>query len=69
VHSIGVFTGRGHEYLMAILTEDDPSMLSGVTSIQRVARVVHRDIVTPAPVTARAVEPGLIDQTPDEWLP
>lgn len=43
VHSLGIFTGTGKSYRMAILTEDQSTMSYGVTTIQRIALVVHRD--------------------------
>jgi hypothetical protein len=48
VHSLGVFTGSGRDYRMAVLTEDNPTMDYGVTSIERIAAVVHRDLGGPA---------------------
>ncbi|MFI6514446.1 serine hydrolase [Spirillospora sp. NPDC050679] len=44
VHSIGAFTGRGHDYMIVVLTQDTPSMGYGVTSIERVAGAVHRGL-------------------------
>ncbi|MGI5166041.1 serine hydrolase [Spirillospora sp. CA-253888] len=44
VHSIGAFTGRGHDYMIVVLTQDTPSMGYGVTSIERAAGAVHRGL-------------------------
>jgi len=44
IHSLGTFNGSGHDYTMAILSHDNPSMSYGVTTVERAARVVHRDL-------------------------
>lgn len=71
VHSIGAFTGSGRDYMIAVLTDDNPTMAYGVNTIQAIARVIHRDlnaglasagVVEPAPVTPA-------QQVPDETIP
>lgn len=71
VHSIGSFNGRGNDYMMAILTQDDSTMQAGIDSIERVARVVHRDLNPGHTMAERsAVVPReQIPQTPDELIP
>lgn len=70
VHSIGSFNGHGRDYMMAILTQDDATMIDGVNSIERVARVVHRDLNPGRAANERyATPPQIIDQTPDEIIP
>ncbi|MFJ1894798.1 MULTISPECIES: serine hydrolase [unclassified Streptomyces] len=44
VHSIGAFTGRGHDYALSVLTQDNRTMNDGVHTIQAVARAVHKDL-------------------------
>lgn len=44
IHSLGTFAGSGHDYMMAVLSQDNGSMSYGVTTVERVARVVHRDL-------------------------
>jgi hypothetical protein len=44
VHSIGIFTGKGKDYRMAVLTDDNPTMDYGVTTIDRIALEVHRTL-------------------------
>ncbi|GGM91723.1 serine hydrolase [Streptomyces fuscichromogenes] len=44
VHSLGTFTGGGHDYQMSVLTEDDSTMSYGINTIQAVAKVVHKDL-------------------------
>lgn len=44
INSIGAFTGKGKDYLIAVLTDDNPSEQYGIDTIERVARLVHRDL-------------------------
>ncbi|OIJ90519.1 serine hydrolase [Streptomyces monashensis] len=45
VHSLGTFDGAGHDYMMSVLTQDNATMDYGVTTIQNVAKVIHKDLV------------------------
>ncbi|MFD9796519.1 serine hydrolase [Streptomyces sp. NPDC059070] len=47
VHSIGAFTDGGHDYGMAVLTEDNGTMDQGIGTIEAVARAVHADLGRP----------------------
>jgi beta-lactamase class A len=73
VNSIGAFTGKDTNYLIAVLTDDNASEQEGIDTIEAVARVAHRDlnqgrlipkarlaasVASPAP-TAWAVVPAL----------
>ncbi|MFI9272187.1 serine hydrolase [Kitasatospora sp. NPDC052896] len=44
VHSLGIFTGPGKDYRMAVLTQDNPDESDGIDTIQAIAAVVHRDL-------------------------
>lgn len=44
VHSVGTFTGGGHDYMMTVLTWGNSDMNYGINTIQRVAKAVHRDL-------------------------
>ncbi|MFJ7078615.1 serine hydrolase [Streptomyces sp. NPDC098781] len=44
VHSVGAFEGRGHDYTMTVLTHGNRTMDYGVTTIQDVAKVIHREL-------------------------
>ncbi|MFI9339880.1 serine hydrolase [Streptomyces sp. NPDC052773] len=44
VHSIGAFKGGGHDYTITVLTHGNSTMNYGITTIQNVAKVVHRDL-------------------------
>ncbi|TJZ55571.1 serine hydrolase [Streptomyces piniterrae] len=44
VHSVGVFTGGGHDYGMAVLSHGNRTMEYGVGTVEAAARVIHRDL-------------------------
>ncbi|MEU4094213.1 serine hydrolase [Streptomyces sp. NPDC026673] len=44
VHSLGAFTGGGHDYTITVLTEDNATMASGVSTIEAAARAIHKDL-------------------------
>jgi Beta-lactamase enzyme family len=44
VNSIGAFTGKNKNYLIAVLTDDEASEQYGIDTIEAVARVVQRDV-------------------------
>jgi beta-lactamase class A len=63
INSIGAFSGHGRDYMIAVLTDGNPTMDYGVATIQAVARVVHRDVnaglpAAGAPLPAVSVVPG-----------
>ncbi|WP_432085509.1 serine hydrolase [Streptomyces sp. bgisy095] len=53
VHSIGTFKGGGHDYTVSVLTDGNSTMDYGVSTIQAVAKVIHRDLVPTAPAASR----------------
>ncbi|MFJ9536339.1 serine hydrolase [Streptomyces sp. NPDC101225] len=44
VHSVGTFTGGGHDYMMTVLTWGNGDMTYGINTIQGVAKAIHRDL-------------------------
>lgn len=44
VHSVGTFNGGGHDYMLTVLTHGNSTMNYGISTIQAVAKVVHRDL-------------------------
>ncbi|GGU74064.1 hypothetical protein GCM10010260_02360 [Streptomyces filipinensis] len=52
VHSLGTFNGAGHDYMISVLTQDNSTMGYGVTTIQNVAKAIHKDLVPTTPGTA-----------------
>jgi beta-lactamase class A len=45
VHSVGTFNGAGHDYTISVLTHGNSTMNYGVTTIQAVAKAIHKDLV------------------------
>ncbi|MET7494852.1 serine hydrolase [Streptomyces sp900116325] len=56
VHSIGAFTGKGHDYGITVLTQDNKTMNDGINTIQAVARAVHKDL-NPAATAQTTIAP------------
>ncbi|NEA61502.1 serine hydrolase [Streptomyces sp. SID12488] len=44
VHSVGTFKGGGHDYSITVLTQGNSTWNYGITTIEGVAKVVHRDL-------------------------
>ncbi|WP_405751829.1 serine hydrolase [Streptomyces sp. NBC_00012] len=67
VHSIGAFTGKGHDYGITVLTQDNKTMNDGINTIQAVARAVHKDL-NPA-VAAKTTSTIAPPAAPQEAVP
>lgn len=65
VHSVGAFTGNGHNYSITVLTHGNRTMNDGVATIQAVARAIHKDLAPAAPAATRYTPTS----TPREALP
>lgn len=66
VHSIGTVTGNGRDYRLAVLTQNNSTMSYGITTIERVAVAVHRDL---GGSTARAAAATTAPRTADVAAP
>ncbi|MCB5910416.1 serine hydrolase [Streptomyces pinistramenti] len=44
VHSVGAFTGQGHDYGLVVLSADNTDMPASVAVIENIARKVHTDL-------------------------
>ncbi|MFJ2114540.1 MULTISPECIES: serine hydrolase [unclassified Streptomyces] len=55
VHSVGAFTGKGHDYTISVLTHDNKTMNDGINTIQAVAKAVHKDLNPAVPKTTTTV--------------
>jgi beta-lactamase class A len=44
IHSIGCFTGHGGSYSIVVLTQDNPTMAYGITTIETIARAINHDL-------------------------
>ncbi|MFE7132349.1 hypothetical protein ACFVIM_15975, partial [Streptomyces sp. NPDC057638] len=65
VHSIGAFTGHGHDTTLTVLTHDNKEMKDGVNTIQAVARAIHKALNPTAPARTAFVPPAV----PQESIP
>jgi beta-lactamase class A len=69
INSIGAFTGHGQRYTIVVLTQDNPTMSYGVTTVERIAEAVNRDLNPGATARVPAAVLSPAQQTPDETLP
>ncbi len=53
INSIGAFTAEHKDYMMAVLTDDNPSEPYGIDTVEAVARLVHRDLNGPLATAKR----------------
>jgi len=71
VNSIGAFTGKGRNYLIAVLTDDNPSEQYGIDTIEAVARAAHGDLnagrLIPRARLAANVAPAPSSPAPSPW--
>jgi beta-lactamase class A len=63
VHSVGTFKGGGHDYMITVLTHGNSTMDYGVTTIQGVAKAIHKDLVPTTSTSAQSYTPT---STPQE---
>jgi len=69
INSLGGFTGHDERYSIVVLTQDNPTMSYGVTTVERIAEAVNRDL---NPGAAARIPGSVItraQQVPDETLP
>ena len=52
INSIGAFTGAGHDYMIVVLSDANPTMAYGVATVEAVARAVHQDLSAARPAAA-----------------
>jgi hypothetical protein len=69
INSIGCFTGHHRGYSIVVLTEDNPTMAYGITTIQGAAEVIHRQLNPNATVFSPVPAPAPSWGTPDEQIP
>ncbi len=69
IHSIGCFTGHGGGYSIVVLTQDNPTMAYGITTIEAIARAINRDLNPAAAIRVPSSEPSSSWGTPDEHIP
>ncbi len=69
INSIGSFSGRHRNYMIVVLTADNPSMTYGVDTVQDIAEVINRDLNEGVTAVIPASAPFPSWGTPDEPLP
>ena len=69
IHSIGCFTGHQRGYSIVVLTEDNPTMAYGITTIERAAQVIHRQLNPAATAFRPPSTPAPSWGRPDEQIP
>jgi beta-lactamase class A len=68
VNSIGAFTGKGDDYVITVLTDDDPSEQYGIDTIEDVALVVHRELsAARARLAASLTHSAAATAVPSPW--
>ncbi len=69
IHSLGAFTWSKGWYTIVVLTQDNPTMGYGITTVEAIARAVHRDL---NPTVTAVIPPSAASPswgTPDERIP
>jgi beta-lactamase class A len=69
INSLGGFTGHGERYSIVVLSQDNPTMSYGVTTVERIAEAVNRDLNPGATARVPAATIPRAQQVPDETLP
>jgi hypothetical protein len=69
INSIGSFSGHGRNYMIVVLSWDNPTMAYGVDTVQAVAEVINRQL---NPGATKVISPSAPQKswgTPDEQIP
>ena len=69
INSIGAFTGHGQRYSIVVLTQDNPTMAYGVSTVEAIARAVNRDLNPGGTARVSLSVIPASQQTPDEPIP
>ena len=69
INSIGSFSGHGKNYMIVVLTDDNPTMDYGVDSVQDIAEVVNHALNPGATFVIPAATPNRSWGVPDEKIP
>ena len=69
IHSIGSFSGHGRDYMIVVLTWNNPTMTYGVNTVQAVAEVINRALNPGATSVIPPSKPYPSWGTPDEQIP
>ena len=69
INSIGSFSGHGRDYMVVMLTMDNPTMAYGIDTIQGAAEVINRELNPGATDIVPPAAPAPSWGTPDEPVP
>jgi beta-lactamase class A len=69
INSIGSFSGHGKNYMIVVLTDDNPTMDYGVDSVQDIAEVINHALNPGAASVIPAATPNRSWGIPDEQIP
>jgi beta-lactamase class A len=69
INSIGSFSGSGKNYMIVVLTDDNPTMAYGVDSVQDIAEVINHALNPGAASVIPAATPNRSWGIPDEKIP
>jgi hypothetical protein len=69
INSIGSFSGHGADYMIVVLTDNNPTMAYGVDSVEDIAKVINHELNPGATSVIPASTPNRTWGTPDEQIP
>jgi hypothetical protein len=69
INSIGSFSGHGADYMIVVLTDNNPTMAYGVDSVEDIAKVINHQLNPGATSVIPASTPNRTWGTPDEQIP
>ena len=69
INSIGSFSGAGKDYMIVVLTDNNPTMAYGVATVQDVAEVINHALNPGATSVIPAATPNASWGKPDEPIP
>jgi len=69
INSIGSFSGSGKNYMIVVLTNDNPTMAYGVNTVQAVAEIINHALIPGATSVIPAATPNGSWGQPDELIP
>ncbi|HUA31689.1 MAG TPA: serine hydrolase [Streptosporangiaceae bacterium] len=69
INSIGSFSGAGHDYMIVVLSMDNPTMAYGVDTVQDVAEVINHGLNPDAKAVFPPAAPNPTWGKPDEQIP
>jgi beta-lactamase class A len=69
INSIGSFSGAGKDYMIVVLTDDNPTMAYGVDTVQDVAEIINHALNPGETSAIPAATPNRSWGQPDERIP